>query len=243
MKKIAFIFVILIFAISVSAQLKKHRWDSESCSFEGTYDAKNYTATQLKNTYRLWGTRDFDLDSYNATAFKIEDIPNLKSVETLEADFRRKYDALQKLDIVKTPYWTEFKKRKLKSLEQQLELARSAVLAYSQPSELKKLTFADVCVQKYANPLIKGGDDLLNIWRVVNEDSQRKNSDPERLQRRLEAEMASPDRIKYAQVEVITFGWWNCVNEFVDRGDDYGVMEKNYQKLFKKVRQFDCEEP
>lgn len=243
MRKIAFIFVISILATSVSAQLKKHRWESESCIFEGTYDAKSYTATQLKNTYRLWETQEFDLNTVNATAFKIEDIGKLQTVESLEADFRRKTDALQKLDIVKTPYWTEFKKRKLKSLEQQLEQARSAVLAYSQPAELKKLTFADACVQKFADPLIKGGDDLLNIWRVVNEDSRQKNADPERLRRRFETELASDDRLKYAQVEVITFGWWNCVNRFVDRGDDYDIMSKNYKKLFKKIRRFDCEEP
>jgi hypothetical protein len=244
MKKAVFLIVILFLGITaITAQIKKHRWDSEFCTFEGTYNARNYTAAQLKNTLRLWATQDFDLDDMKATAFKIEDIPDLKTVEYLEADFRRKTDALQKLDIVKTPYWTEFKKRKLKSLEQQLALARNAVLAYTKPAELKKLTFADKCVGKFADPLIAGGDDLLNIWRAVNEDSRRKNADPERLRREFEAQSASSERIKYAQVEVITFGWWNCVNEFIDRGDDYGVMEKNYRKLFTKIKEINCDEP
>lgn len=244
MKKIIFIaFALLLANYTASAQIKKYRWDEEFCTFEGTYNARNYTTAQLKNTLRLWTTQDFDLDDMKATAFKIENIPNLTPVADLEADFRRKTDALQKLDIVKTPYWSEFKRRKLKSLEQQLALARSAVLAYTQPNELKKLTFADKCVQRFADPLIAGGDDLLNLWRTVNEDSRRKNADPDRVRSEFEEQMASPDRIKYAQVETITFGWWNCVNEYVDRGDDYEVMAKNYRKLFTKVREIRCDEP
>lgn len=244
MKKTVFLLTVLFLAaVAVPAQLKKYRWDEEFCTFEGTYNARNYTAAQLKNTHRLWTTQDFYLDDFNATAFKIEDIAKLPSVAYLEADFRRKTDALQRLDIVKTPYWSEFKKRKLKSLEQQLELARSAILAYTKPAEMKKLTFADKCVQKFANPLIAGGDDLLNLWRAVNEDLRRKNADPDRVRRDFEAQSASPDRFKYAQVEVITFGWWNCVNEYVDRGDDYEVMAKNYNKLFTKVREINCDEP
>lgn len=244
MKKIVLTLIVLFLTnAAVSAQLKKFKWETELCTFEGTYDARQHTAVELYNTYRMWLSPDFDLDTFDATAFKIEDIAKLKSVASLEDDYKRKSDVLSSLEIVKTPFWTRIKQSKLKALARELELARASVMAYQNPEALKSVTYADACVQRFAPPLIAGGDQFLNLWREINLESRRKNSDPERVRRDFEAQLASADRFKYAQVEVLTFGWWNCVNEFLDRGDDYEVMAKNYRKLFTKVREINCDEP
>jgi hypothetical protein len=57
--------------------------------------------------------------------------------------------------------------------------------------------------------------------------------------------MASPDRLKFARVEVMSFGWWNCANEFIkyDQGDNGPAREREFRKLFMRVRNLGCDEP
>jgi hypothetical protein len=244
MRKIALL--IVVFALSgavVSAQLKKFRWEDDVCKFEGTFDAKKYTAAQLKNTYALYTSSEFEMIVVEAAVFKYEDIGKLSTVEALDAEYARKSAALQKLEIVNTPYWKAFKQLKIKALERAWQLARVSVQAYRNPAALKELTFADACVQRFVPPLIAGGDELLRVWRESSEERRRKNGNPALQKQRFDEEFASADRLKYAQVNVITFGWWNCVNAEIDRGEDYAAIEKNYTKLFKRVKQIKCEEP
>lgn len=243
MKKIALIIAVLSLGnLFAAAQLKKYRWDTELCTFEGVYGAGKFTPKQLENTRRLYSTLDFEMDTFNATVFKYEDVGKLRTAESLETEYRKKAEALRNLEIVNTPYWTQYKQRKIESLERQYELARVSAAAYRKPATLKELKYADACVAKFADPLIAGGDDLLKIWGELNLEQRRKNSDPERVRREFEAQMASADRLNYARVEVTTFGWWNCVNAEIDRGDS-DAADKNFRKLFTKVRRVSCDEP
>lgn len=242
MRKFVFCVVVLLLSYaSASAQVGKFRWEDEICVFEGTYNTRLYTKKQLENTYRLWYTRDFDMDTFEATVFEIENIEKLRTAASLDAEYARKSANLKNLAVVNTPFWKEFKAKKLKGMEQEYRLARASVQAYEKPSALREVTYADACVQRFAPPLIAGGDALLTLWREVNEDARTKNADPERVRKDFEAKMASAERVKYAQVEVITFGWWNCVNEKIERGDDSPVPSRNFWKLFKRVKKLGCD--
>lgn len=224
-------------------KLAKFRWDGEMCQYEGTYDPKKYTPKQLENTRRLWSTNEFDLETFKATAFTIDDIPNLLTVEQLQADYDKRLAELEKLEVVNTPYWQEFKRRKIVSLGQQLALAKSSVLAYSNPSAMRDVKFGEACFARFADPVISGGDSMLAAWKNLNIEMRKRNGDPENVRRQYESRLASAQKFDYAKVDLVTFGWWNCVNEFVDRGDDWAVMSKNYDKLFVRVREYNCEEP
>jgi hypothetical protein len=242
MKRIALLLVVLfLVSAEASAQMSKFTWEDEVCVFEGTYNARLYTKKQIENTYQLWYSQDFDMQTYDAAIYEIEDIGKLRTADSLDAEYARKSAALQKLEIVKVPFWTAFKQKKLKALEQDYKLARASVQAYQNPKALREVTFADACVQRFANPLIAGGDDLLRIWREVNIESRKNNASPEAVRKEYEAQMASADKFKYAQVEVITFGWWNCVNARIVRGDESPTPSKNFWKLFKSVKKISCD--
>ena len=80
-------------------------------------------------------------------------------------------------------------------------------------------------------------------WREVNEESRTKNADPERLKRIFESQMRSPDRMRYALLEVMTFGWSNCANELIEYVVHDETPPEEYKKLFTKVRTIKCDEP
>jgi hypothetical protein len=115
--------------------------------------------------------------------------------------------------------------------------------AYNDPRVLGQYKEAPACKTKYADPLIKGGEDLLNAWRMVNERSRKRNSDPDRVRREYEKKLASPDRMQFAFIEVIGFGWYNCAIALIDHVsyDEKPAIE--FKKLFKKVKTIGCDEP
>jgi len=233
--------ILILCHMAAYAQTKQFRWTTELCEFEGSYDAKKYSDAQLKNTVKLFAPGNFQIQT-EATVWKHEDINKL-NVAALDKEYESKSTALKKLDIVKSAYWEALRERKLKELKQIYELSRLTILGYNEPPKLKEAAFAESCVVKYASPLINGGEELLATWKGVNEDTRRKNGDPERIKKIFEAEYDSPDRLKFARVEVMSFGFWNCANELIER-EEYGEMhEKEFKKLFKRTKTIACDEP
>jgi hypothetical protein len=244
MKKLAFCFLLMVvvFGHSLLAQTKKLRWEWEECEYEGTYDSKKYTAEQIRNTLKLMNGY-FRLDtSFNATVFKYEDIA-ARDFTPIEAEYQRKSGELKSLKIVNLPYWEKRRGQQLAEMENYYWLSKTTMASYKTPQSLRQYPYADSCKTKYAEPLIAGGETLLKTWEALNIESRKKNGDPARVKRTFEEQRASPDALKFALVEVTTFGWWNCANQFVDQGDDHGILEKNFRKIFTRVRTIRCEEP
>jgi len=239
--KILLIAILVLCQTAAFAQAKRFQWTTELCEYEGTYDAAKYTEAQLKNTLKLFAVGSFDIET-EATVWKYEEIKKL-SVATLDKEYESKSTALKKLDIVKSAYWELLRGRKLKELKQVYEFSRLTMLAYDEPAKLKESAFAEACVVKFANPLINGGDELLATWEAVNKDSRRNNSDSERVKKIFEAEYDSRDKYKYARVEVMSFGFWNCANALIEREEYDGTHQEEFKKLFKRTKTVACDEP
>jgi hypothetical protein len=118
------------------------------------------------------------------------------------------------------------------------------MLAYTEPKNLANYKGAEACKVKFAEPIMAGGDTLLTAWRKQNEIARANNGDPERVRKEFEAELASPQKFEYARLEMLTFGWWNCVNATIvqETGSQDGTNQKQFEKLFKKLTS-ECEEP
>lgn len=242
MARIASALLLIVLAvIAVSSQTRIFRWEDGLCRYRGNYDAKKYTSAQLLNTLKLLGGGGFYL-STNATVFDPADISKL-DVDALDREYRKISTDLAVLDIVHTPYWTDLRRGKLAEIKQVYDLSRVSMAAYSDPNALLSLTGVETCKTRYARPLIAGGSDLLAAWKLVNEDSQSKNGDPARIKRIYEEQNASSDRMKYAFVEVMTFGWWNCANASIKYVKYDGTPEREFRKLFVKVKDLGCDEP
>lgn len=237
----ALVALIGLICFPAQAQTKKLRWSDFTCDYEGTFNARKYSEAKMKDTAELVSITGLPLET-DATAFDYAEIAKL-NVAALDREYELKHDRLKNLDIVNVPYFQALRQKKLKELEQFYGLARTTMLAYQKPSVISDYRRADACVLKYAAPLTAGGEDLLGIWRVVNEESRKKNSDPQRVERIFNERMNSADREKFARLEVMAFGWWNCANEFIEYVDDDGAADKEFKKLFTRVKTLSCDEP
>jgi len=241
--KIFVITVLLLSAVAANGQIRSFKWTDELCEYRGTYNAKKYTPEQLQNTMKLFAVPGFDI-STDATVFKYKDIAKL-SLAKLEEEYKSKTSALTNLDIVQSPYFEGQRQSKLREMQQKYMLSRMTIRAWGDPAAAfaEKFPGAEQCYTKFAGPITRGGPDLLAAWRRVNEESQAKNGDPARVSREFEEQYASADKMKYALVEVMDFGWWNCANHTIDYITYDGTQEKQFKKLFIRVKTISCDEP
>jgi hypothetical protein len=160
---------------------------------------------------------------YSATVWKYEDIDRLDP-SALDREYQEKRESLANLQLA-GPYWEDLRKRKLRQLDQYYRLSYATIRGYRDPAALRQYEGAEECKAKYAEGIIAGGDGLIKTWEAVNIASREKNADPARLKRIFDEQNASPDRLKFALVETMSFGWWNCVNDTVEHvdADDHAV--------------------
>lgn len=235
--------LLLLTTLTAIGQTRTLRWEDELCAYTGTYDAKKFTAAQLRNTLKLSQTAGSIPLETNTTAWKISDIATL-DVAALDREYAQKSAELKTLDIVNVPYWQQFRERKLREMEQVYRLGRTSIRAYQDPKVLlDHKDLPDVCTAKYAGPLTSGGDELLKTWQMVNEQMRKNNSDPERIRRIYEEQLRSPDRMQFALIEVITFGWSNCTNGLIKYVSDAATPAREFKKLFTRTRTLRCDQP
>ncbi len=244
MKLFALIIVAIAFVSTSFAQVKTFKWSDELCEYSGTYDGKKFNEVKLKNTHRLLFGQDLRLDSVGATVWKYEDIAKL-DVASLDVKYKDLIDELEHFEYVSTPFTDSVLTARLKETRQLYQLIRTTMAAYADPAVIRKYKGAEACKLNYGEPMIAGGETLIAAWKRVNLESQSKNGDPGRLQRRWDEENASPDRLKFALVETMSFGWWNCANQEIKYADEKlgSRADKEFKKLFIRTRTIRCDEP
>lgn len=242
--KILILILISIAAVSTSAQIRTFKWSDELCEFSGTYDSKKYSEVKLRNTQRLLLGQDFSLTSVDATVWNYEEIGKLHPAAA-ETKYKDLIDELEHYEYVSTPFTDAVLAARLREIRQVYQLIRTTMAAYTDPTVIRKYQGAEACKLNYGEPLIAGGDSLIAAWRKVNLDSQSRNGDPARLQRRWDEQNASPDRLKFALVETMSFGWWNCANNEIKYADaEFGPRaDKEFKKLFIRVKTIRCDQP
>jgi hypothetical protein len=242
MKKVAlFLAVLWLAAASARAQYRKFVFEDEICVYKAVYNPRLYTKKQLEGAYRLWFTRDFEMDIYKLRVYSVLDLKKLPTVAEIDEEYARKSAELKSLKVVNLPFWKNLKARQSKILEQDYKLMRAAVEAYRKPSVLNDVTFAAACSKRFAPPLIAGGDRLLAFYRELLEEPfvNRAANEGERIY--VESSVTGADRFLNAQIEIISRRWLDCADALVERGDADDAARKNFRKLFKRVEERGCD--
>lgn len=243
--KYIIIMAFVLTTLNAIAQKASYKWEDELCLYEGTYDTKKVTKDQLKACYRLALQNDFDINT-SPMVFKPEDIQNRLEPEKLEEEFRTKAEQLKKLGVPQTPFWKGLKAAKLKEQQQRYAFNHAAFRAYKEVNALKEYQSKNKAAQRYTTILLAGGNTLLDEWKELRKKMAERNCDPERITREYEARLASPERLNYAFVDVMTFGWFNSANEGIELAADIyppEMVNKEWKKLFIKTKTIHCDEP
>lgn len=214
-------------------------WATELCENTGTYDPKKYSKEQLKNTYDLWFTFSGIALETNSNAHFIEEINQL-SVSKLTSEYLTKKTDYNR-EIIPSSFWNKIKTERLQELEDEYELKKISIEAYTKPSILLNNRFSKFC-NEYAQVLSSNDTiKLLKAWKNLVENQKSKNGAPEKFMEKYNEKYNSKDRLIYAKIELMTFGWWNCGNSTIRRLNDDGSMEKEFNKIFINIKT-ECDE-
>jgi len=213
------------------------------CEHVGAYPAGAYTEKQLRDTYSLV---NFAGILTSTTVFRLEqytDAHFAKAGKDLEREHDSLATSLQQAAVVPTAYWMKIKSLRTRELEEEYQFCKFALAGYYKPSSLQHNPYYSSC-KEYADALASGDTTVVMLaWRKLKDAQKLNNGAPEALEQRFIQESAAPERMKYAKLELMTFGWYNCAlqqTKYRDLPEQYHLRE-NYHKLFKTVKS-DCED-
>lgn len=243
MKQILSILLTCI-AFTAKAQNAVYTWGDELCSYESQYDVKKITKTLLQHCEDLGLKNEYNINT-TPMIFKPADIATRMRTGELEKEYAEKSAALKSLALPEVPFWQRLKTLKLREQEQVYHFSLTMFRAYKDVSVLKAYPNKSAAARRFAHALVTGGDTLLAAWKTLRNEMAARNSDPQAIIREYKQQLASPDKMSYALVDVITFGWGNSANDDIERVPDTEVeaIRKEWRKLFVKTRTLECDEP
>lgn len=237
-RKIITVILILISSNSF-AQYANFEYNTELCECTAKFDSTKYSRQELQNTIDyLWNSSYIN---YNATVGKLEEIKKL-NVADLRKECDEKINKLKSLKVVNEPFWTKLLAEQIAFYEGTCRLKEFTILAYANPKILLEYDLVDKKSIYYRDALIAGGDQLIEAWFKLHKEQKSNNGSPENLQRRFDIKYNSDNRLEYARMEVMTYGWWNSANHLLPHVNTHYRYEEEFEKLLIDI-ECDCDEP
>ena len=252
MKALTVAAVLTSMAVTTIAQAEIYQWEDDYCHMKGNFDSKKYTAKQIKNSHLLLESlTKTNLESFfppmNINAL---DKLSIKDLDALTEEYKQVKSHFERLDVV--PEVKGYKQDLLKAIDGEYKTNRLNILGYLNPSEALKQS-PQMC-RTYIAPLLQNETAVQNRWKQFVEEKIQKQGEhgAEQLARyrkiamtRYEHEKAS-NPTKYARIDLVTFGFSNCVNNQAYHADSEKVFkdsQKLNKALFGKSFTMMCEEP
>ncbi|MFY7810281.1 MAG: hypothetical protein ACOVQ2_00980 [Flavobacterium sp.] len=218
-------------------------WFTELCEMTSSFDGSKYSKKQLKDTYKLWFDSNIYLDFKGYPSFELTE--KIDSIDILENKYKDIKNNIEKLEIVKLPFWENLKKTKLLQLKIYYDFEKTAYNAYRDLNILKQTKF-DPKAKIYVEALTSSNQvKILNAWKVLIETQKSDNSTPEYLEEKFQLRLKSSQSLEYAKMDLFTFGWANHVYKsceeckLLERQD---LMLQEFQKLLIATKE-ECDEP
>lgn len=211
----------------VHAQEFTFEWYEGSCLFNATIDSTKANYQQVQNAhYTLIQASDL---SQPFLAYAPKDTAYLK-VKNIQFECDNFQKELNQMEYPKGEYWTNIKKMRMANLKEECLLREKAVIALNQPKTLKGTPYCKEC-SEYVTGLDKGGKTLLNLWKTLHDKEVAGALDPNPIIQSFEQRWNSPEQELWARIEVLRYGWWNCILE----NQKVWFNEHQYHLEFKKL--------
>lgn len=240
MKAITVAVMLASMAFTTIAQAETYKWQDELCDIQGNFDHKKYSAKQIKNShFVLEGLTSANLNSFFPPMYiKDLDKVSIKDLEILTKEYKQVKNNVERLDVV--PEAKAYKQQLLQSIEGEYKKERLTILAYVDPIQAMRQS-PPMCKQ-YLEPFFKDQTAVQNKWQQMVEKRALSNR---YAMSRYQEEKAN-DPTNYAKIDLLTFGFGNCVNnQRYHAGSE--VVLRNQQKLNKTLfgnsLTMVCEEP
>ena len=244
--------VLTLMALTTSTQAEVYQWQDDLCDMKGEFNNTKYSAKQIENShFMLNNLTSAQLNSFSSPIHP-SDLNRVSTTDTtnLSKEYESRKRKVQKLEVV--PEAQPYKRELLKSIEGEYVHDKLTILAYLDPIQAMRLS-PPMCKQ-YLAPFFKNEAAVQNKWReFVEEQIQEQtlfSNDGGKYSRNLTTEryqsQKASDPENYAKVNLLTYGFSNCVNDQIYHADSEKVFkdsQKLNETLFGKSLKMVCEEP
>jgi hypothetical protein len=235
MKNLLLIIGFLILSTSLTHAQEVFEWYEGYCLSRAQIDPEKATYLQVQNAhYTLVQASDL---SQPFLAYQPKDTAYLK-VKSIRFECSSFISELEEMEYPKGEYWASIKKLRLENLREQCLLREKAVVALNEPKALKGTPYCKEC-SEYVTALEKGGKTLLNAWKEIHEKEVAGALDPTPINNAFEQHWNAPNQELWARIEVLRYGWWNCVLENQKTWFDEDQYNREFKKLMTSI-QLEC---
>ncbi len=222
-----FAFFLPLFAVG---QRNTYEWGEGMMYYTGQFDTTRFTFEEIDTIYIYLHSMGGDLADRGI--WKIEQMDTATTM-AIDASYQRALEVFKHMKRPEGEFWDSLQEIRISELNERYLYNRLFILALKKPSVLLDY-YNDSCANEiYA--LNGTEDELLDAWYWLIQRQKANNGSPENVERMYEAQLRSPKYLKYARLQLITYGWWNCMNQFIYYHDDYLRIEEEFQQLFVHV--------
>ena len=217
------------------------KWQNDMCEVTGYFLSDQQDSIQLRNILEILNKLNYAFMS-KVNVFRPQDIKNI-DINELTKEYQDILNYVESHPVIDDTFWKEWIETEKKNLKMRYDLTKMKGEAFKSPSVLlnNKYIEKDSKCNKYASALNADEETLYKVWEEWVHETKVNNGDPESYVQRFHNEFNSDDRLAYAYINLINFGWWNCVNQYINYPDNE-LLNKEFEKLFIRT-EYECEEP
>lgn len=227
--------------------LVQYSYQTFGCDNKGYFDPAKYKKSEIDDTYKLlYKFSGLYFDS--PTVFKLsglEDIRKNKNtyLQKLEQQYQEKKKELYGLKVIDLPIWKDLHQQAMQTFENEYQLTKEDITAFSDPSSLKSSKFYNTCREHIDAITASDRQKMYTAWKSYAEASSKRNSNPQAVMANFNAKFNDPQKDDYAMIDLIGISFHNCANNsFRPAVDEEGTVYKTFDKIFTKLK-MDCDEP
>ena len=227
--------------------LTLYSYQTFNCDNKGYFDATKYEKEEIdgvnKLLYKFNGVH-FDTNPIFKLS-SLEDVRKNKDIhlENLEKQYQEKKKELYSLKVINLPVWQNLYEEAIQTFENEYELNKEEILAFSDPTTLKNSKFYATCKEPIDAISSPDREKMFASWKMYTELKSKNNADPQGVMNRFNAKMDDPQKEDYALIDLIGLSFHNCANSsFRQKRDDEGTVYKSFDKIFTKLKR-NCDEP
>lgn len=235
MKNFLLTTLLLLSLISSIHAQEVFEWYEGYCLSRAQIDPEKATYMQVQNVHYTLTQASELSQPFLAYQPKDTTFLNAKNIRYECSNF---LSELEEMEYPKGEYWTSIKKLRLENLREQCLLREKAVIALNDPKALKGTPYCKEC-SRYVTALEKGGKTLLSMWKEIHEKEVAGALDPDPINKAFEQHWNAPNQELWARIEVLRYGWWNCILENQKVWFDEDQYRVEFKKLMTSV-QLEC---
>ena len=228
-----------------SAAQKSASWSDEACVHRISFDPAKYDEKRLKNTINLL----FEPSKFEAPVPPF--VGESKDIAGLDPG---KYDqqcgaalkTVRGFELLPLNGIEDYQRAKTEETEDFCRFGNIQIRGYRDPSALREYARAPSC--SHFIDALEGKTDTMKAFRETVAEQCKDNASPQRCRDSTLKEAEKPDGKERVRINLMTFGWSNCANNYTVHSTNSKPLEQMRAGLEKQFRRMftvrsKCENP